>query len=117
MSETSTTASVDGEAAAVPGAKSPTPVPPGGAPVRGRRSPGWTAGLDVGGTKVLATVLDPDGAAHGTVRVPTVRGPEGVVASAARAVHDAARQAGVAVRDLEGSGSACRASSTPPTAR
>lgn len=104
MSELSTAASLPGGAAAVPGADRPTTPAPADPEVHVRRAPGWTAGLDVGGTKVLATVLDPDGAAHETVRVPTVRGPEGVVATAARAVHEVARRAGVDVAALDGVG-------------
>ncbi|MFC8921336.1 ROK family protein [Cellulosimicrobium sp. NPDC057127] len=104
MSELSTAASLPGEAAAVPGADRPATATAPGARAVDRRAPGWTAGLDVGGTKVLATVLDPEGASHGTVRVPTVRGPEGVVATAAQAVHDVARRAGVDVASLDGVG-------------
>jgi glucokinase len=104
VSELSTAASLPGEAAGVPGADRPTPVPPPGARVRDRRVPAWTAGLDIGGTKVLATVLDPHGEPHETVRVPTVRGPEGVVATAARAVREVARRAGVEVASLDGVG-------------
>ncbi|MBD8078030.1 ROK family protein [Cellulosimicrobium arenosum] len=65
---------------------------------------GLTAGLDIGGTKVLAALLDDDGHVVESLRVPTVRGPDGVVASAARAVHDVAAAAGVTLADLDGVG-------------
>lgn len=53
-------------------------------------------GVDIGGTKTLAVLLAPDGAVLAQDRVPTERGPRGVVDGAARAVRAVAWQAGVA---------------------
>lgn len=102
MSDLSTAASPHGEAAAAlagrpgPGATSHRdPLPSG---------PGSAVGLDIGGTKVLAAYLGPDGAVHESLRLPTVRGPQGVVASAARAVREVLRRAGVDAADVDGVG-------------
>ena len=104
MSDLSTAASPTGEAAAapagLPGPTAPAPATREPAPT----GPGSTVGLDIGGTKVLATLLGPDGVARETLRLPTVRGPEGVVASAARAVREVARRAGVDLASLDGVG-------------
>ncbi|MBC7550882.1 MAG: ROK family protein [Cellulomonas sp.] len=55
---------------------------------------GLVVGLDIGGTKTSGVLLGPDDAVLGAVRLPTVRGADGVVATAAAAVralvHDAA---------------------------
>lgn len=103
MSDLTTAASLSGEAAA-PSALGATPRPRPATETLERPGAGWTAGLDIGGTKVLATVLGPDGVAHEAVRVPTVRGPQGVVASAARAVREVASRAGVDLAVLDGVG-------------
>jgi predicted NBD/HSP70 family sugar kinase len=66
--------------------------------------PGWSIGLDVGGTKVLGVVLDPSGTVRHQVRAATVRGIDGVVGGVVDAVHDLADLAGVAVEDLAGIG-------------
>ncbi|MFD6165328.1 MULTISPECIES: ROK family protein [Oerskovia] len=84
MSEVSTAASSLGEAAALPG--------------------GHSVGLDVGGTKVLGVLLGPDGAIEGSVKLPTVRGPQGVVSSAAQAVRSLTDAAGLAPAALAGLG-------------
>ncbi|MBD5787165.1 ROK family protein [Cellulosimicrobium terreum] len=68
------------------------------------RGPGYAVGLDIGGTKVLAALLDPDGGVVETLRIPTVRGPEGVVASAERAVRDVVARGGADVARLDGVG-------------
>ncbi len=61
---------------------------------------GWSAGLDIGGTKVLGVLLDADGAVRGSVRVPTRRGTDGVVAAAAEVVGRLCADAGLRVADL-----------------
>ena len=65
---------------------------------------GWSVGLDVGGTKVLGVLLDGAGAVVGTLRLPTRRGAEGVVGSAAEVVRGLCAAAGLAPRDLVGVG-------------
>ncbi|HEY8547780.1 MAG TPA: ROK family protein [Acidimicrobiales bacterium] len=54
------------------------------------------AGVDVGGTKTLAVVVDAWGATRAQVRMATGTGPEGLVATVTAAVADAAAGAGVA---------------------
>ena len=44
------------------------------------------AGLDIGGTKVLGILVDPDGLVLAQVRLPTVKGCDGVLATASTAV-------------------------------
>jgi len=104
VSDLDTAATPAGGAAAAPGAPVTGPLPGQATETRVRSGAGWTAGLDIGGTKVLATLLDPDGTSHEALRLPTVRGPQGVVASAARAVREVARRAGVDVATLDGVG-------------
>ncbi|WP_240674877.1 ROK family protein [Cellulomonas endophytica] len=65
---------------AVPGPRVPGALPPGPG-----GAAGWHAGLDVGGSKVLAVLLE-DGLLRRTVRVPSRPGVTGVVATAADAV-------------------------------
>lgn len=65
---------------------------------------GWSVGLDVGGTKVLGVLLDPDAQVHVSTRVPTRRGTDGVVASAAHTVEQLCATAGLTVTDLVGVG-------------
>ena len=57
---------------------------------------GTRVGLDLGGTKVHGVLVEdgPDGRVLAEVRVPTVTGPDGVVASAERAVAALREQAG-----------------------
>lgn len=52
-------------------------------------------GLDIGGTKVLGVLLDADGTVLRSARLPTVRGGDGVVRSAADVVLRLAADAGV----------------------
>ena len=61
---------------------------------------GWSAGLDVGGTKVLGVLLDGDAVVRGSVRVPTRRGTDGVVGSAAEVVERLCTDAGLTASDL-----------------
>jgi glucokinase len=65
---------------------------------------GWSAGLDIGGTKVLGVLLDGAGAVRATVRVPTRLGTDGVVGAAADVVDELCASAGLAPADLVGVG-------------
>lgn len=64
----------------------------------------YTVGLDIGGTKILGALLDPDGEVVATVRRSTVHGAEGLVAGAAQAVRDVAAAGGVELAALAGVG-------------
>lgn len=63
-------------------------------------------GVDLGGTKVLAVVVDGEGKVCGEARLPTPKeaGPEGVVEAMAVALESAARLAGVGTEQLRGVG-------------
>jgi glucokinase len=63
-------------------------------------------GIDLGGTKIEAVVVDDDHAVLGHARVPTPTegGPGAVTARIAEALHRAAEEAGVAVAVLRGLG-------------
>lgn len=65
---------------------------------------GWSVGLDIGGTKVHGVLLDPPSTVRGTLRAVTVRGTDGVVASAARVVRELCATAGISPADLTGVG-------------
>ena len=86
----------------IPGGNLVVPAVPAAHP--DRRAPGWSVGVDVGGTKVLAALLDPDGRVVGTQRVPTVRGPDGLVAAVTRSVRTLTAAHGVPLDALEGTG-------------
>jgi glucokinase len=58
------------------------------------RDNGLTIGLDIGGTKILGVLLGPDGVVQGSVRLPTARGVNGVVATAASVVRALTDEAG-----------------------
>jgi glucokinase len=64
------------------------------------------AGIDLGGTKMQAIVVDAEHQVLGQARLPTPTkgGPEDVVASLAESVREACADAGVAVGDLAGVG-------------
>ncbi len=67
----------------------------------------WAVGLDIGGTKVLGVLVDLDARvpqARHTVRIPTVRGRDGVVASASAVVESLAEAAGIPVARLRAVG-------------
>ncbi len=66
----------------------------------------WRGGIDLGGTKIQAAVIRPDGMAAGQFRVPTPTdgGPAGVAEAMAGALKEAAAAAGVAPSDLAGVG-------------
>jgi predicted NBD/HSP70 family sugar kinase len=68
------------------------------------RMPAYTVGLDIGGTKILGALLDPEGDVVGTVRRTTVHGADGLVAGAARAVRDVVASGGVELADVVGVG-------------
>jgi predicted NBD/HSP70 family sugar kinase len=68
------------------------------------REPAYTVGLDIGGTKILGALLDPEGEVVGTVRRTTVHGADGLVAGAAQAVRDVVASGGVELADLAGVG-------------
>lgn len=70
----------------------------------GRSDPGWTIGLDIGGSKVLGVLLDPAGAVRGTTRLTTRLGTEGVVSSGAEVVRELCAAADRSVGTLEGVG-------------
>ncbi len=63
-------------------------------------------GIDLGGTKIQAAIVDAAGAAHGQARrpTPTSGGPEDVAEEMAEALREAAREAGVESADLAGVG-------------
>ncbi len=62
-----------------------------------------TVGVDVGGTKVLGVLLDGE-AVLGSVRLPSQRGPDGVVATVVAAVERLCADAGLAPAALDGVG-------------
>ncbi|MEV0951178.1 ROK family protein [Promicromonospora sp. NPDC050249] len=66
--------------------------------------PAYTVGLDIGGTKILGALLDPEGEVVGTVRRTTVHGAEGLVAGAAQAVRDVVESGGAELADVAGVG-------------
>jgi glucokinase len=63
-------------------------------------------GIDLGGTKIQTAVIDADGAVKGEARhpTPTDGGPADVAAAMAKALIEAAKNAGVESADLEGVG-------------
>lgn len=67
-------------------------------------APGWSVGVDVGGTKVLAVLLDPDGRVVRAHRTPTTPGVDGLVDAAVTAVRVLTAAHGVPVAALAGTG-------------
>ena len=67
---------------------------------------GHSGGIDLGGTKIQAVVLDPGGEVAGQSRheTPTTGAPKGVAAEIAAALREAAAQAGVETSELDGVG-------------
>ncbi len=63
-------------------------------------------GIDLGGTKIQAAIVDAAGEVHGQARrpTPTSGGPEDVAEEMAEALREAAREAGVESADLAGVG-------------
>lgn len=68
------------------------------------RPPGWAVGVDIGGTKVLAALLDADGRVAGTHRLPTQPGPAGLVVAVASCVQALTAAHGMPVAALAGVG-------------
>ncbi len=68
------------------------------------RGPGWSVGVDVGGTKVLAALLDPAGRVARTHRAATRPGPDGLVDVVTAAVRALTGAHGVPVERLAGTG-------------
>jgi glucokinase len=65
----------------------------------------YTGGVDLGGTKIQAVILDAgDVAGQARRPTPTTGGPAGVAAQIAEAVQEAAAQAGVEASSLDGIG-------------
>jgi glucokinase len=66
----------------------------------------YTGGVDLGGTKIQAAVVEPDGTVAGQSRrpTPTKGGPADVADEIAGALREAAAEAGVETSDLEGIG-------------
>ncbi len=64
------------------------------------------AGIDLGGTKIQAVVIDDEGEVHGQERLPTPHsgGPQDVADAMAESVRASAEQAGVATNELDGVG-------------
>jgi predicted NBD/HSP70 family sugar kinase len=73
-------------------------------PTAAARGAGWSVGLDIGGTKVLGVALDRDAVVRATLRMPTERGTDGVVRSAAEVVSRLCATVGVSPADLTGVG-------------
>ena len=65
-----------------------------------------SGGVDLGGTKIQAVVVDTDGQPAGSSRrpTPTTGGPEDVAAAVGATLADAAAEAGVATKKLKGVG-------------
>ena len=61
-------------------------------------------GLDIGGTSTKAGIVDELGRVVATVTLPSVRGIEGVLETAHRAVVEVAARAGVLVTDVDAIG-------------
>lgn len=57
-------------------------------------------GIDIGGTKTAAVVLDTDGEIGASTRLPTAQGNEGVLRTAELALADLAEQTGCAIDDF-----------------
>jgi glucokinase len=69
-----------------------------------RGGAGPTVGLDIGGTKTLAVLLDAAGEVAAQTRIATERGARGVIAGAAHAVRGVARQVGLGPGEIVGVG-------------
>jgi glucokinase len=71
-----------------------------------RRKRGARGGIDLGGTKIQAAIIAPDGSALGDARepTPTAGGPADVAEAMARALTEAADRAGVETDSLAGIG-------------
>ncbi|GAA2729191.1 ROK family protein [Cellulomonas aerilata] len=61
---------------------------------------GWSVGLDIGGTKISAVLVDETSTVRSALRMPTRHGVSGVVGSAAEATHRLCAQADVTPGEL-----------------
>ncbi|MGY1807942.1 ROK family protein [Blastococcus sp. SYSU D00669] len=77
----------------------------------------WSAGLDIGGTKVLGVLLDDDARVRATARVSTRPGADGVVAAAAEVVARLCAGAGLEPAALAGVGAGVPGLVDPVTGR
>lgn len=68
------------------------------------RRAGWSVGVDVGGTKVLAVLLDPDGRVVRAHRSRTVPGPDGLLDGVTTAARSLAVAHGLPLERLAGVG-------------
>lgn len=66
--------------------------------------PGWSVGLDVGGSKVLGVLVGPDGQLVTSVRLASRHGGGGIARTAVEATHALADEAGVDMAALSGVG-------------
>ena len=73
---------------------------------RGEYARAMRGGIDLGGTKIQAVIVDSDHEVRGETRVPTPTsgGPSDVTAAMAGALGDAAKAAGVQTAELDGVG-------------
>lgn len=91
----------------MPGARSHQASGPGSAqPDPGAAGPGARGGIDLGGTKIEAVVVDGENNVLGTARhpTPTTGGPEDVARAMAAAIHEACVSAGLEPSALKGVG-------------
>jgi predicted NBD/HSP70 family sugar kinase len=86
--------------------ESGAPVPAGvpGPAAGADLAPGWSVGLDVGGTKTLGVLVAPDGAVGPSVRLAARPGGDGVAGTAAEAVRALVAEAGLPAGALVGVG-------------
>jgi predicted NBD/HSP70 family sugar kinase len=66
--------------------------------------PSLGIGVDIGGTSTKAAVVDGQGEVKASISIPTVRGPDGVVATAVKATLTVARCASISTGDVEAIG-------------
>jgi predicted NBD/HSP70 family sugar kinase len=74
------------------------------APVLEAPRPGWSVGLDVGGSKVLGVLVGPDGQMVTSVRLPSRHGDQGIAGTAVEATRHLAEEGGVELASLAGVG-------------
>ncbi len=66
--------------------------------------PGWSVGLDVGGSKVLGVLVGPDGQLVASVRLPSRHGGDGIAGTAVEATRRLADEAGMDLASVRGVG-------------
>lgn len=74
------------------------------APVLEAPRPGWSVGLDVGGSKVMGVLVGPDGQMTTSVRLPSRHGDHGIAATAVEATRQLAEAGDVELSSLVGVG-------------